>query len=121
MTDIERKVDEITHNSTWGFQVWRKKREEVVNEFDNKEARDWLFQVGVEPKSPYEQVMAFHALGYFIMWLDRKGKCYYEIDGDERWFRDCYSSVYGDLVVWESDGGKQRGIIKKTDLKENEQ
>ena len=113
MTDIERKVDEITHNISWGFQVWRKKREEVVNEFDNKEARDWLFQVGVEPKSPYEQVMAFHALGYFIMWLDRKGKCYYEIDGDERWFRD--------LVVWESDGGKKRGIINKTDLKENEQ
>lgn len=119
MTNIERKVDEITHNNSWGFQVWHKKREEVINEFDNEESRDWLFQVGIEPKSPYEQIMAFHALGYFIMWLDRKGKYYYEIDGDERWFRDCHSSVYGDLVVWESDGGKKHGIIKKTDLKEN--
>ena len=80
MTDIERKVDEITHNISWGFQVWRKKCEEVVNEFDNKESRDWLFQVGIEPKSPYEQIIAFHALKYVIMSPDSKGKRCHEID-----------------------------------------
>lgn len=122
MIEIERKVWEIKSNISWGFQTWHKKQQEVISEFDQKYARDWVCRISIEPKTPYEQITSFHALPYFIMWLERNGRCHYEIDGDsERWFRDYRSSEYGDVVVWESDNGSKRGIIKKTELKENKE
>lgn len=120
MTDIARKVDEITHNISWGFQVWRKKREEVVNEFDNKEARDWLLRVYFAHNINAEYITACHAISYFIMWLDRKGQHYYEIEGDNRWFRNYHSDEFGDIVVWE-DGTKYGMMLASELRKENEQ